>query len=223
MAKIGVILSGCGVKDGSEIHEATLLLLAIDKLGAQAVCFAPDKDQADVVDHASGKAVREKRNVLVESARLARGEIRDLREARPESLDAVILPGGFGAAKNLSSFAEEGAECQVDPEVARLLRGMRQAGKPIGAACIAPVILARLFGGEKPVVTIGSDPGTAKAVEAMGAVHEVAGATGVAVDKGKKLATTPCYMLATRIGQVAEGMEALVKAVLEMAAATAKR
>ncbi|MBI5625053.1 MAG: isoprenoid biosynthesis glyoxalase ElbB [Elusimicrobia bacterium] len=223
MPKIGVILSGCGVQDGSEIHEATLLLLAIDRAGAEAVCFAPDKDQASVVDHLSGKPVREKRAVLVESARLARGAVRDLREARPEELDAVILPGGFGAAKNLSSFAEEGPQCQVDPEVARVLRGMRQAGKPIGAACIAPVILARLFGGDGPVVTIGSDPATARSVEAMGARHEKTPVTGVAVDRDLKLATTPCYMLATRISQVAEGMEALVKAVLDLASAPAKR
>ncbi|MBI4678026.1 MAG: isoprenoid biosynthesis glyoxalase ElbB [Elusimicrobia bacterium] len=223
MPKIGIILSGCGVKDGSEIHEATLLLLAIDKAGATALCFAPDKDQADVVDHVTGKAAREKRNVLVESARIARGEIRDLREAKTDELDAVILPGGFGAAKNLCSFAEEGAQCQVDPEVARVLRGMRQAGKPIGAACIAPVLLARLFGSDKPVLTIGSDPGTARAVESMGARHEVALVTGVSVDPALRLATTPCYMLATRISQIAEGMENLVKAVLELASATAKR
>ncbi|MFA6318198.1 MAG: isoprenoid biosynthesis glyoxalase ElbB [Elusimicrobiota bacterium] len=223
MPKIGVILSGCGVKDGSEIHEAALLLLAIDKAGAQAVCFAPDKDQADVVDHLAGRPGREKRNVLVESARVARGEIRDLREAQVAELDAVILPGGFGAAKNLSSFAEEGAQCQVDPEVARVLRGMRGAGKPIGAACIAPVVLARLFGGDKPLVTIGSDPGTARAIEAMGARHQDAPVTGVVVDPELKLATTPCYMLATRISQVAEGMEALVKAVLDMVGAPARR
>ncbi|MBI5881502.1 MAG: isoprenoid biosynthesis glyoxalase ElbB [Elusimicrobia bacterium] len=223
MPKIGVILSGCGVKDGSEIHEATLLLLAIDKAGAQAACFAPNKEQAEVVDHVSGRTVRERRNVLVESARLARGEIRDLSEAKVSELDAVILPGGFGAAKNLSSFAEEGAQCQVDPEVARVLRGMRQAGKPIGAACIAPVVLARLFAGDKPLVTIGSDQATARAIESMGARHENAPVTGVVVDPQLRLATTPCYMLATRISQVAEGMDALVKAVLEMAAATAKK
>lgn len=223
MPKIGIILSGCGVQDGSEIHEATLLLLAIDRQGAEAACFAPEKAQADVVDHLSGKPAAETRGVLAESARIARGAVRPLREARAEGLDAIVLPGGFGAAKNLCSFAQDGAACRVDPEVERLLREAHAAGKPIGAACIAPVILARLFGAEKPRLTIGSDAGTARAIEAMGARHQDAPATGVVVDLERRLATTPCYMLAGRISQVAEGMEGLVKAVLELATAAAAR
>lgn len=218
--KVGVILSGCGVQDGSEIHEATLLLLALDKAGCEALCFAPDKPQLDVVDHASGKPTGETRNVLVESARLARGAIRPLSEASPASLDAVMLPGGFGAAKNLCTFAVDGADCRVDADLARLLEGMRAAGKPVGAACIAPVILARLF--PKAQVTIGSDPGTAGAVEKMGARHVAAPAVGVVVDRKLRLASTPCYMLASRISEVAEGMDKLVAAVLELTAQTAR-
>lgn len=220
MVKIGVVLAGCGMLDGSEIHEATLLLLAIDKAGAQALCFAPDKPQADVVDHLKKQPLKEKRNVLAESARIARSDVRSLVEAKASALDAVIIPGGFGAAKNLCTFASEGADCQVDPAVANLLREMRQAGKPIGAACIAPVILAKLFG-DGAQVTIGSDAATAKTIQAMGAKHVEAAATGVVVDKERRLATTPCYMLAQRISQVAEGMEKLVAAVLELVASPA--
>lgn len=223
MPKIGVVLSGCGVNDGSEIHEATLLLLAIDRRGAQAICFAPDKAQADVVDHRTGKPAGETRNVLAESARIARGEIKPLREARAAELDAVILPGGYGAAKNLCTFAQDGANCRVDPDMERLLRDVHSAGKPIGAACIAPVVLARLFGPEKPRLTIGNDAGTALALEAMGAAHREATVTEVLVDTDRRLATTPCYMLATRLSQVERGMDGLVEAVLELAAAPSRR
>lgn len=221
MPKIGVILSGCGFQDGSEIHEATLLLLAIDRLGAEALCFAPDKEQVDVVDHLTGKAGKEKRNVLAESARIARGKIQDIRQAQADALDAVILPGGYGAAKNLCSFAADGAACAVDAETSRLLKAMRAARKPIGAACIAPVILAKLFGHEAPALTIGSDAATAGMIEGMGALHRQAPGTGVVVDRQRKFVTTPCYMLAERISQVADGMENLVKAVLELTAAAA--
>ncbi|MBI4375430.1 MAG: isoprenoid biosynthesis glyoxalase ElbB [Elusimicrobia bacterium] len=218
MLKVGVILSGCGVLDGSEIHEATLLLLAIDRRGAQAVCLAPDIDQADVVDHAAGLVKQERRGVLAESARIARGRIKSLHQAKAEELDAVMLPGGYGAVKNLCNFAKDGARCEVDPHLSRLLKDMHAAGKPIGAACIAPVILARLFGSESPELTIGSELQVAKAIEAMGARHKNTAATAVLLDKTRRLATTPCYMLAERISQVEEGMDNLVRAVLELAA-----
>ncbi|MBI4668617.1 MAG: isoprenoid biosynthesis glyoxalase ElbB [Elusimicrobia bacterium] len=217
MVKIAVVLAGCGVKDGSEIHEAVLGVAAIDKLGAQAVFFAPDNAQADVVDHVSGRVTGERRNILIEAARIARGAIKPLREARVNDFDAVILPGGYGAAKNLCTWARDEARCRVDPELEKFLKEMNAAAKPIGAACIAPVILARVFGNLNPTITIGSDAKTAQAIEAMGARHQNASATEVVVDRKNKIATTPCYMLATRIGQIAEGMEGLVKAVLEMA------
>lgn len=223
MRKVGVVLSGCGVQDGSEIHEATLLLLALDRAGVEAVCFAPDKPQADVVDHLKGSPENASRNVLAESARLARGKIRPLSEARAEELDAVILPGGFGAAKNLCSFAKDGAGCSVEPDLERLLRRLNDAGKPIGAACIAPVILARVFGRERPEVTIGSDAATAKAVEAMGARHKACEATGVVVDRERRFATTPAYMLAKGVAEVADSLDALVKAVLRLSAAPVAR
>lgn len=224
MTRVGVILSGCGVQDGSEIHEAVLTLLAIDRAGAEAVVMAPDIAQAEVVDHRTGKPTGEKRQVLAESARIARGEIRDVRSVKAGDLDAVVLPGGYGAAKNLSTFAKDGADCTVDEGVAALLREMHAAGKPIGALCVAPAILARVFGKElSPELTIGRDAGTAAAIEAMGAQHFEAGRTDVVIDEANRIVTTPCYMLPTRIRDVATGAEKAVQALLALAGAPAER
>lgn len=214
---IGVILSGCGVMDGSEIHEATLTLYFIDKHGAEALCMAPDKEQADVVDHLAGAAAKESRNVLREAARIARGKIRDVRSVKSQEVDAVILPGGFGAAKNLCTFARDGADCTVDPDVARLLKELHAQRKPIGALCIAPALLAKLFGKDlHPELTIGNDSGTAAALESMGARHRNARTYEIVVDEAARLVTTPCYMTAKGIAEVGAGAEKLVTRVLEM-------
>jgi Uncharacterized protein involved in an early stage of isoprenoid biosynthesis len=158
--KVGVVLSGCGVYDGAEVHESVLTLLALDRAGAEAVCLAPDAAQRHVVNHLTGQpAEGESRNVLVEAARIARGKVKSLAGFDPAPLDALVLPGGFGAAKNLCDFAFRGADCDVNPEVARVVRAVHAAGKPVGAVCIAPVILAKLLGAEKPKLTIGTDPG----------------------------------------------------------------
>jgi enhancing lycopene biosynthesis protein 2 len=179
--------------------------------------MAPDRNQMDVIDHRTGKPVSERRNVLTEAARIARGDIRNVAEVTPDELDGLVMPGGFGAAKNLSTFARDGAGCTVDPDVSRLLRGMRAAGKPIAALCIAPVILGALFGKElSPEVTIGTDPGTAKALETMGARHRKAGTTEVVVDGKNRLVTTPCYMSATRIREIDEGVQKAVRELLKL-------
>src|SRR4051812_19263209 len=149
-ARVGVILSGCGVLDGSEIHEAVAILIALDRRGAQIVCLAPSIAQRDVVDHISKKPESGSRNVLVESARIARGNIKDTRSVSPDELDALIFPGGFGAAKNLSSFAIDGANCTVNEDVENLIRAMHGTKKPIGLACIAPVIAAKVLGAHHP-------------------------------------------------------------------------
>jgi enhancing lycopene biosynthesis protein 2 len=221
MARVGVILSGCGVQDGSEIHEAVLTLLALDRAGADAVVAAPDRDQAEVVDHRTGKKSRSRRNVLTESARIARGAISDVADLRADDLDAVVLPGGFGAAKNLSTFAVDGADCTVDEDVAKLLRAMHKAGKPIAALCIAPAILARVLGKKAaPDLTVGNDPDTAAALEKMGAKHHETSVTQVLVDDANRIVSTPCYMLAERIGDVATGIEKAVGTVLRLAEET---
>ena len=216
--RVGVILSGCGVMDGTEIHEAVATMLALDRADAEIVCLAPNKDQADVVNHLSTTPQGEKRNVLIEAARIARGNVKDIKSVGAGDVDAVVLPGGFGAAKNLSSFATEGADCKVDPDVEKFLRDVHSAGKPIAALCIAPAVIARIFGRElNPELTIGTDEGTAKALESMGAKHVSTPVSDIVVDRKNKIVTTACYMLATRIREVADGAEKAVKAMLEMA------
>jgi enhancing lycopene biosynthesis protein 2 len=215
--KIGVLLSGCGVMDGSEIHEATLTLFFLDKHGAQSVCMAPNKDQVDVVDHVTSTSIGEKRNVLRESARIARGNIRDVRGVKADEIDAIIIPGGYGAVKNLCTFAKDGFRCQVDADVAGLLSALYDQKKPIGALCIAPTVLAQLFGTKYSVeLTIGTDSGTALALENMGATHKNAKVDEIVVDRKNKIVTTPCYMLAQSIREVGDGVEKLVHEILAM-------
>lgn len=223
--RIGVVLSGCGYLDGAEIHESVLTLLALEKAGVDIVCMAPDRDQADVVDHRTGKPSRETRNVLTESARIARGNIQNMKDVDLDQLDAIVLPGGFGAAKNLSTFAVDGPECRVDEDVAAALRTLHAAGKPIAALCIAPAVLAALFGEQlHPSITIGTDAGTAAALERMGARHKNVGVTDVVVDAENRLVTTPCYMSATRVREVAEGAENAIQELMKLVeqSATAK-
>jgi enhancing lycopene biosynthesis protein 2 len=216
--KVGVILAGCGVYDGAEIHESVVTLLALDRQGAEAVICAPDMPQMHVVNHLTGEpAEGETRNVLVESARIARGAIQDLAEVRADELDALILPGGFGAAKNLCDFAVKGPDCSVHPEVARLVREVHAQGKPVAAVCIAPALLARVLGDEGPQLTIGSDAATAGALGTLGARHVTCPVTEMVVDRERKLVTSPAYMLATRISEAAEGIEKTVAAMLELA------
>jgi len=216
MAKIGVLLSGCGVNDGSEIHEAVITMLALDRAGAETVCMAPDVDQFDVVNHLTGEATGEKRNVLVESARIARGTIKDIRKVLAADIDGLIIPGGFGAAKNLSDFAVKGKDAVVNEDVKRLLNDMVSAEKPIGAICIAPATLTKALEEKNPAVTIGNDIGTASAIEAMGGQHKECSVDIIHVDNNNKLVTTPAYMLGPGIKDVAVGIEKLVSKVLEL-------
>jgi enhancing lycopene biosynthesis protein 2 len=216
--KVGVILSGCGFKDGAEIHEAVCTLLALDRIGAKAICMAPNIEQRKVTNHLTGEDAAEKRNVLVESARICRGDIRDIAAVKADELDALILPGGYGAALNLSDFALKGADAEVNADVASLIKEVHAAGKPICAICIAPAILAKVLGNEHPVLTIGNDEGTAKAVEKCGARHENCGTRDFVVDKERKLVTTPAWQLGPSIAHVAEGVEKAVRETVAMIA-----
>ena len=213
MKKFAVILSGSGVYDGSEIHEATLTMLAIMKNGATYKIFAPNIDQHHVINHLTGEEMNESRNVLVESARIARGDIKDLKEYDPKDFDALILPGGFGAAKNLCDFAFKGSECSVNPDVEKAIRNTASIGRPIGALCIAPVILSKILGDVE--LTIGQDAGTAEAVEKMGSQHRQTTHGEVIVDSKNNVFTTPCYMLDANILQIYEGATNIVKAISE--------
>ncbi len=214
--QVAVILSGCGVQDGSEIYETTLTLLRLDQLGIGYRCFAPDIAQHHVVDHRRGEVVEgETRNVLTESARLARGEILPLDELAADEFDAVVLPGGFGAAKNLSTFAEAGAEMQVLDELKEVLEDFHEARKPIGLMCISPVLVPRLLG-PGIAVTVGHDPGVAGAISAMGGLHRSCGVEDIVLDFENRVVTTPAYMLATRISEAATGIFKLVDRLDEL-------
>lgn len=217
MKKIGVVLSGCGVYDGSEIHEAVITLLAIARAGAEAVCFAPDKPQTEVINHLQNEKAIEERNVLIEAARITRGTILPLAQANADELDALIVPGGFGAAKNLSNFATTGTQCLVDSDLRQLTRALHAQGKPLGFMCIAPVMLPKIL--DVPVrLTIGTDIDVAELLEEMGAEHVPCPVDDIVVDEEHKVVTTPAYMLATRIDEAAAGIEKLVTRVLDLSA-----
>lgn len=216
--KVGVILSGCGVYDGAEIHESVITLLALDRAGAEVVICAPDIEQMHVINHHTGEVAEgESRNVRIEAARIARGPVADVAELDAGDLDALILPGGFGAAKNLCTFAVAGADCEIDPGVAALVREVHAQGKPIAAVCIAPALLAKVLGTEGPKLTIGNDAATAGAMEAMGATHVTCPVTEFVIDRERKLVTSPAYMLAGSISEAAEGIEKTVAALMELA------
>ena len=217
MARVGVVLAGCGVFDGAEIHEATLTLFFLDRAGSEIICMAPDIDQMDVVNHIKGEAMGEKRNVLMEASRIARGAIKNMKDVKSADLDALVFPGGFGAAKNLCNFAVKGADCTVNAEVERLIRGMHAEKKPIGFICIAPVIVAKVLGSVNPEITIGNDFDTAEAIEKMGGRHIVCAVDDVVVDSKNKIVTTPAYMLGPTISKVALGIEKLIGEMLKLA------
>jgi len=216
MVKVGVVLSGCGFLDGSEIHEAVLTLLALDRAGATAVCLAPDIEQKNVVNHKSGSEAESVRNVLEESARIARGKVQDVAKVQAGALDALVLPGGYGAAKNLCDFASAGVKARVDPGVLKLVREMHAAKKPIAAWCIAPALLAAALKEAHVKLTIGDDAGTAQALEGMGARHVVCPVTEMRVDEANRVVTTPAYMYDARIGDVATGIEKAVAELLRL-------
>ncbi|MFZ4463412.1 MAG: isoprenoid biosynthesis glyoxalase ElbB [Bacteroidales bacterium] len=213
MKKFAVVLAGCGVYDGAEIHEATLALLAIQEMGAEYQCFAPDIMQHHVINHLSGKEMPEQRNVLVEAARIARGNIKPLADFHEKDFDALLFPGGFGAAKNLSTVAFEGANAKVNPEVEAAILAMYKAKKPIGAMCISPTLITKVLGDVN--VTIGTDEGTIQVIEAMGGTHVETEHGDVVYDGEKLVFTTPCYMLDARISDIWDGAYNLVDAMMK--------
>jgi len=212
--RFGVILSGCGNRDGAEIHESTMTLLAIHKNGADYQCFAPNIVQHHVLNHLTGEVMDESRNVMIEAARIARGKVKDLNEFDPAQFDGLVIPGGLGAVKNLSNYAFAGVDCRVIDGVANAIRGMYQLKKPIGALCIAPVVLAKVLGNIN--VTIGHDKNTVADLEKMGAIHTATNQEEVAVDREHKIVTTPCYMLNSRVDQIAVGADKVIRSMLDL-------
>lgn len=216
MKKIAVILSGSGVYDGTEIHEAVLALYAIERAGATWHCFAPNINQLHVINHKTGEEMDETRNVLVESARIARGNIDDVAKLNIDEYDALLLPGGFGVAKNLTDFAIAGAECSINTHVAQTCRAFAQANKPAGYLCIAPTIIPMIYDqGVKG--TIGNDEATAAAFDRMGGEHIDCQVDEVHFDENHKVLSTPAYMLAENISQAASGIDKLVNKLVEIA------
>lgn len=213
MKKFAVILCGCGSLDGSEIHESVMTLLAIDRNECTYSIFAPNDNQYHVVNHCTKEATQEKRNMMVEAARIARGDIRPIEECRVEDFDALVFPGGNGAAKNLFTYAFDGKNCTVREDVAKLIKAFHAAHKPIGALCIAPVMIAKVLG--DVTITVGNDEGTIQNVLSFGSKHINTQQTGVIADKQNMVFTTPCYMLPARISDIADCAQNLIDAILE--------
>lgn len=212
--EIAVVLSGCGYKDGAEIQEAVSVLIAICKFNARYTVFAPNIEQNIVVNHLTREPVKEKRNVLVESARIARGEIKDLKEYNPDEFDALVIPGGNGNTMNLSSYNSDGFEMKINPYVESAIKLTHKKNKPIGALCIAPVLIAKLI--TKSTVTIGNDERIVNSIKIMGSNHKNSKNTEVVTDYANKIVTTPCYMLCTNAYEVYEGAETLIQKVIEL-------
>jgi enhancing lycopene biosynthesis protein 2 len=218
--KVAVVLSGCGVFDGTEIHEAVLTLLAIEEECASWHCFAPNIEQMHVINHSTGNVEEgETRNVFVESARISRGgeKISELDEYDPTDFDAIVFPGGFGGAKNLSDFAVRGGEAEVQASVTNAVRSTHAMGKPIGFICITPASVGALtLGGDGVELTIGNDPDTASAVVQCGAKHTDCPVENVVVDFENKVVSTPAYMLGPGVSDVRKGISNLVNEVLKL-------
>jgi enhancing lycopene biosynthesis protein 2 len=212
--KFAVVLAGCGVYDGAEIHEAVMTLLAISRNGGTYQIFAPNVMQYHVVNHITGDVMKETRNVMVESARIARGKIKALINYNPKDFDALVFPGGFGVAKNLCSYAFDGSEMKIDRVVEKAIKDTHSAGKPIGALCISPVLITKVLGNVK--VTIGSDKQTAEHINAMGGVHRVTKNGEIIIDKKNKLVTSPCYMIDASITDIEEGADKTIKALISI-------
>lgn len=214
--RIGVILSGCGALDGSEIHEAVLTLLAFDRAGVEIVCTAPDIDQLHVINHLTQEESAEVRNVLVESARIARGNLVTIDALDAQKIDGLILPGGFGAVKSLCTFALKGPDGEVDPQVLELLRQIHAEKKPIGAIGISPATVVMALKAYQPSVTIGTDSGVAAAIHTMGGRHHTCKADEIYVDPVNRIVSTPGYMLGAGLKEIAAGIEKLVRKVIEL-------
>lgn len=205
--------------DGAEIHESVLTLLALDRAGVKTICTAPDKMQFNTMDHIKAVQVEHgNRNVLLESSRIARGDIIPLTKLDLSKIDAVIFPGGFGVAKNLCTFGIDGPNCQIDPDIKKIILDTLASQKPLGVICIAPALAAKATQNSpyKITITIGNDPVTAKAVETLGAVHKNCPVDDIVVDAKNKIVSTPAYMLGPSVYPVSKGIDKLVDKIISM-------
>lgn len=213
MKKFAVILCGCGASDGSEINEAIMTLLAIDKCDCSYTVFAPNDKQFHVINHITQQPMQEERNMMVEAARIVRGAIQDITAYNPKDFDALVIPGGFGVAKNLITYAFDGRKAQIRPDVEKAVRDTYENNKPIGALCIAPVLIAKIL--KQVTITVGTDPKTIADVESFGATHINTQQTEVIADKQNMIFSTPCYMLPATLKDIAACAENLIETMLE--------
>lgn len=224
--KIGVLLSGCGIYDGAEIHEATMTLLSIAEIGAQAVCISVDKNQHHVVNHLTGEEMPQKRNMLVESARIARGNVSNIMDIDPLDIDALVIPGGFGSAKNFTSWAFDGPDGSILPEVKLLIVNLLNVGKPVAALCVSPVVMAKALEGSNihAKMTIGSDEmespydikSFSSGLESLGATTEMKTVEEILIDKENKIVTAPCYMMDASILDIRRNVRSAIEALRDL-------
>lgn len=225
--KIGVLLSGCGVYDGAEIHESVLALLAIEEVGAEAVCLAVNQNQHHVVNHLTGEEMPESRNMMVEAARIARGAVKDITNYDVSQLDALVIPGGFGSAKNFSTWAFDGPNGTILPEIKGLIQQFIANKKPIAALCVSPVVLALAIGdlGLHPTMTLGSNlekspydiQAFSAGMEQKGVQAEMKTIRQVSVDEKLKIVSAPCYMMEASVleirNNISQALQALIKLI----------
>jgi enhancing lycopene biosynthesis protein 2 len=219
MKRVAVVFAGCGYLDGAEIHEATLTLLALDRAGVKIICAAPDIPQYHTINHLNNTPMEHsERNVLLEGARIARGDIIPLAKLKVDDFEALIFPGGYGVAKNLCTFGIDGPSCQINSDAKRIILETLQAGKPLGVMCIAPALAAKATENSDfhLTLTIGNDENTAKAIEALGAKHQNCTVDNIVYDPKHKVVSTPAYMLGPNIYQVSRGIEKLVAKILSL-------
>lgn len=224
--KIGVLLSGCGVYDGAEIHESVMTLLSIEEIGAEAVCISVNKDQHHVINHLTGEEMNEKRNMLVESARIARGKIHDISSIDPVDIDALVIPGGFGSAKNFTDWAFSGPDGSILPEVKLLIVNMLNIGKPIAALCVSPVVVSKALEGSdlSALMTIGSNSeaspydieGFSGGIQKTGMQTEYQTIRGITIDKTNKIVSAPCYMMEASILDVRKNIRSAIEALRDL-------
>ena len=224
--KIGVLLSGCGVYDGVEIQEAVLTLLAIEEIGAKAICISIDQPQHHVVNHLTGEEMPETRNMMAEAARIARGEVTEISSIVPADLDALVIPGGFGSAKNFTKWAFSGPEGEIDPKVKLLIVNMVNVGKPIAALCVSPVVVAKALEGSTihTSMTIGSNAeaspydinGFSAGLSSTGVSPVMKTVREIQIDHTNKIVTAPCYMMDASIGDVRKNIRSAIEALRDL-------
>jgi enhancing lycopene biosynthesis protein 2 len=224
MKKIGILLSGCGVYDGSEIQETVLAMLAIQEVGAEYFCISIDKNQHHVINHLNGTEMAETRNMMIESARIARGNVKNINEVEIRDFDALVIPGGFGNAKNLSSWAFDGPKGTILPEVKLLIVNCINAGRPIAALCVSPILIAKAMedSGFQVELTLGNSADSSPynindfhaSLKATGAKTFEKNIEGIQIDEKLKIVSAPCYMIEANILEIRNNIKQAIEALM---------